>query len=223
MSVVANLSVPASEFALADALSAAPQVHVEFERIVTHGQEWIMPFLWASGEDLPAFDRAVHDDPTVDSAAVAQEFEEVLLYRFQWSDAVVRSVNAIFDQEGTLVEATGSDGEWELQVRFEERHSLSVLQSHFDDADAGFAVERVYTPSEPRQSGADVTPAQRDALVAALDDGYFDVPRGTTMAEVADRLGVSQNAASERLRRGTANLVAATLTVRDSAGVDGRD
>lgn len=222
MSVVADLSVQTVEFALGDALTAAPGVDVEFERVVTHSEEWIMPFLWAKGEDLPAFGRALQDDPSVADATVANEFDDAVLYQFQWSDHVVRSVNAIFDRRGTLVEATGNADRWDLKVRFEEHQSLSVLQSHFETAGVGFSVERVYTPSEPRQPEFDVTSAQREALVAALEDGYFEVPRETTMADLADELGVSQNAASERLRRGTANLVAATLTVRDSVD-DGPD
>lgn len=223
MSVVADITVPTGEFALADALAAAPDVDAEFERVVTHSQEWIMPFVWVRGGDLGAFDAAIGEDGTVDDATVANEFEDVLLYRVEWEDDVVAAVNAIFDREGTLVEAAGSHDRWELKVRFEEHHSLSTLQSHFDGAPAGFSVERVYTPEQPRQPEFDVTAAQRDALVTALEDSYFDVPRRTTMADLADELGVSQNAASERLRRGMANLVATTLTVRDSVGGDDRE
>lgn len=223
MSVVADLGVPAGDFALRDALAAAPEVTVEFERVVTHSQEWIMPFLWASGEDLDRFDRAMHDDGTVARVSLANDFGQIRLYQIRWSDDVKGIVNTIFDREGTLVEAVARENRWELKVRFGSHAGLSTLQSHFERADVAFTVQRVYTPSQPRQPEFDVTPGQRSALVGALEGGYFDVPRGTTMSDLADELDVSTNALSERLRRGTANLVRTTLTVRDSVGVEDHD
>lgn len=47
----------------------------------------------------------------------------------------------------------------------------------------------------------DVTPAQERALRAALEMGYFAVPRKATASDVADELGVSKSAFLERLHR----------------------
>lgn len=57
----------------------------------------------------------------------------------------------------------------------------------------------------------DITPAQEEALRAALDHGYFDVPRGATASEVADSLAISKSAFLERLRRGQEGLIRQTL------------
>jgi len=57
----------------------------------------------------------------------------------------------------------------------------------------------------------DVTPAQGAALRAALEAGYFEVPRGATAAEVAADLDISKSAFLERLRRGQAGLLAQAL------------
>ena len=43
--------------------------------------------------------------------------------------------------------------------------------------------------------------------------GYFDVPREAKLGDIADRLDVSHQALSERLRRGHANLVQETIGV----------
>lgn len=56
-----------------------------------------------------------------------------------------------------------------------------------------------------------MTDAQREALLAALTGGYFDVPRQTTIGALAATVGISPNAFSERLRRGTSNLVRSAL------------
>jgi predicted DNA binding protein len=54
----------------------------------------------------------------------------------------------------------------------------------------------------------DVTPAQEAALRAALDAGYFEVPRAVTADEVAADLDISKSAFLERLRRGQGALLA---------------
>lgn len=53
----------------------------------------------------------------------------------------------------------------------------------------------------------DVTPPQEAALRAALEAGYFAVPREATADEVADELGISKSAFLERLRRGQGSLL----------------
>jgi predicted DNA binding protein len=61
-----------------------------------------------------------------------------------------------------------------------------------------------------------VTGPQREALVLAVERGYYDIPRRCSTAELAAVLGVSDQAVSERLRRGIATLVERTLG--DDAG-----
>ncbi|UPM45292.1 bacterio-opsin activator domain-containing protein [Halocatena salina] len=65
MSVVADFTVPAQSFALAQALTAEPDMTVEAERQATHSSEWVLPFLWASGGEFETFHDAMRDDPTV--------------------------------------------------------------------------------------------------------------------------------------------------------------
>lgn len=78
-------------------------------------------------------------------------------------------------------------------------------------------VIRVYDPTSPDVDlSYGVTGPQREALVLAVERGYYDVPRRCTTAELAATLGISDQAVSERLRRGTATLVERTLG--DDAG-----
>ena len=100
-----------------------------------------------------------------------------------------------------------------------ERHTGAVvghdvLQGVLEAAaeTVGVSLERVFPlGSEDDEAVAqrwDVTPAQESALRAALEMGYFTVPRGATASEVAAELGISKSAFLERLRRGQATLFA---------------
>ena len=73
--------------------------------------------------------------------------------------------------------------------------------------------------SEPKLGQYNVSEKQREALVLALEMGYFEIPREATLEAVAERLDISTKAASERLRRGQTNLLNDTLTVGDPTGV----
>ena len=66
--------------------------------------------------------------------------------------------------------------------------------------------------------GGALTPTERRVLGAAFEDGYFESPRATTLADLGERLGVSDVAVSETLRRAERKLLGATLTRLDDFG-----
>ncbi len=59
--------------------------------------------------------------------------------------------------------------------------------------------------------GRRLTSRQRDALQAALDVGYYDVPRSGGVDDVADGLGCAPSTASTHLRKAESSLVREAL------------
>ncbi len=217
MSIVAELRLPSQQFALGETLRSHPDVRVEFERVVTHSQEWIMPFLWASGPSLEGFDAAIRTDPTVADVTVADRFDGVLLYRVVWSDSVQTKINEIFDRAGALLRAVGQGESWEIVVRFDTREPFGELRQHFEQGDTNFVLERLFSPSKPEHPEFLLTESQRETLALAVQQGYYSVPRQTTLQVLADQLQVSQSAVSERLRRAILTMARQTLDVEPGA------
>jgi predicted DNA binding protein len=56
-----------------------------------------------------------------------------------------------------------------------------------------------------------LTPRQRRTLELAVRRGYYDIPRRCTTIELADELGISDQAVTERLRRGIVTFVTNAL------------
>lgn len=52
-----------------------------------------------------------------------------------------------------------------------------------------------------------VTPRRRRVLNKALEEGYFDIPRGTTLEEIADELGIAKTTASQHLRKAEQDIM----------------
>lgn len=58
-----------------------------------------------------------------------------------------------------------------------------------------------------------VTEKQREAIEAAIESGYYDSPRRADLAELAEHIGVSQSAVSQRLNSAESTLVRALYRV----------
>ncbi|WP_255197391.1 helix-turn-helix domain-containing protein [Halorarius litoreus] len=79
---------------------------------------------------------------------------------------------------------------------------------------------RAHLPLEEDQDATytfDLTPEQQTALVAAVEGGFFGVRRGITLTEIAEDLSISQQAASERIRRAEDTVLRAVLMNRSAA------
>jgi len=74
-------------------------------------------------------------------------------------------------------------------------------------------VIRLYDTNGETGSQSGLTQNQYETLVAAINHGYFEIPRDVSMQELSEQLDVSHQALSERLRRAYRSLVASELDV----------
>lgn len=215
MSLIVEFAIPADEFLLGAAQRAAPDLVVEIERVVAHPDERVTPYFWVSEDGSDGFEAATVDDPSVARVARVDDFGEVSLYRADWRDEGSTVVGAFRTIDMVLLEARGRGGVWQLRLRFDDRADFDAFNEYREERGVAASVERIYRPDQPNAGGQfGLTPTQRDTLVTAMEAGYYDVPRGVTHEELADRLGVSQQAVSNRLHRAHGNLVRNALTVQ---------
>jgi len=69
-------------------------------------------------------------------------------------------------------------------------------------------IDRTDGEALARVEWAELTDDRREALEAALEEGYFEVPRRIDLVELADQLDISDSALSQRLRRGITTVLA---------------
>lgn len=75
-------------------------------------------------------------------------------------------------------------------------------------------IERVGTYRD--DPAVELTGRQRDVLAAALDAGYYEVPREGSLSAVAERLSLAESTVSAHLRKAEARLVERALGKTDS-------
>lgn len=210
MSIVADFSVPTEAFCLAETFHASPATTIELDRLAAHSPDYVMPFIWVLDTDQETFDAAVADDPTVETAVVTDSFDTTHLYQVAWADVVSERLNVILDHDGVILEAHGTNEEWRFWVRFGSREHFAEFREHFEEF-GDVTLHQITHPQTPGDISYGVSTKQRDALLAAYDAGYYETPRTGTGEELAEQLGVSQQAISDRLRRGVQTLIENTL------------
>lgn len=217
MSVVGDFTIPARAFALRQALSAVPEMTVEADRLATHSPKEVFPFLWATDGDFERFHDALAADPSVTDVGVAEETEGEVLYRLEWSDSFCDLIHEMVDHHAAILEARAHDDQWNLRLRFAQAEMVSKFRNHFRETGHRFDVNELYHPTEPRQRAFGLTREQHEALVRAVEVGYFDIPRAASTEELSELLGISANAVSERVRRGCETLVRSGLITEEDA------
>ena len=98
---------------------------------------------------------------------------------------------------------TVADGaiNWELTATQE---ALADLADRLDERGLDFSVAEM----RPGDDGEPLlTPRQRNVVQTAVDSGYYEVPRGCSLATVAERTNLSKSTCSEILRRAEKRLL----------------
>ncbi len=216
MSTIFEVTVDSTDFALGRALSVDPDVVITLEEVIPTGSR-AMPYFWATGERLEAFETAVEDDPTVDAVRRHLKVQNSVLYYAEWDERVDDFLSAIAREEGTVLSGVGAEGTWEFTLQFPDRDHLSRFRERCREHEVSLDVRRIYSVDDPAAAEFDLTDKQRTTLVTAYEEGYFEVPRAVTQQELADELGIRSSAVSETLRRAIGELVAETL-VEDPVG-----
>lgn len=221
MSVIAEFTVPTEDFALHHTLATVPEMIVEIERVVATTGDRIMPYFWVSGGNQSAFETAFREDPSATDVTLVDAVDRSVLYRAEWTKNVESIVYAYTDIGATILQATGRDEQWELQLRFDDHESVAQFREYCDEHDIDFELSRLYEQEQPMASAQyGLTPKQRETLVTALRLGYYDVPQRVTMEELAEEMGVSQQALSKRLHHGHEGLITNALTVSHPDDLD---
>lgn len=214
MSVIVDVRVPASGFELGRALRVQFGERVELETLVPLGERAI-PLLWVYHVDREAFVASATAHPSVRELREMDAFDDRSLFALEWAVETDGVLRAIVSNGGQLLEATGSHEEWRLELRFPDHEAVSAFRAACDGANVPLTVRRVVHPDGDDERDYGLTALQRETLLLAVESGYYDVPRRCTTVELGEKLGVSDQAVTERLRRGIATLVTNVFVASD--------
>jgi predicted DNA binding protein len=158
-------------------------------------------------DDPEAAGRRIADHPSISDYERLEADDERLLGKYETADT------GLYE----FVERSAVPPEFPVVVRngwYE--FDLTGTREEFDRVraaleESGREYELLSIVGESASDGL-VTDRQRELLDAALREGYFEVPRECTLADLADSTGVDKSTASRVLRRGETEVLRWYLT-----------
>jgi predicted DNA binding protein len=206
---------------LRESLQAAPELTVRLEQLYSTPEDPLRNVFWAIGEGADAFEAALPTDPSITDWVRLETTEVGRLYRITYAPHIVdlkmyRAAGAV---DALVLDASARDGQYELRMRFPNRTAFTTFRSRSAALGVEFGLLSIYTSETERWGDESVlTETQHETLLTAFEQGYYDIPRKVSLAELATQFGVSGQAVSERLRRATRALVGGTLAAHDTDG-----
>lgn len=199
---------------LRQTMKRVPGIVVSWEDSYTGPDGRMRMIAWVEGGDYEEVDAAIADDPTVANPTVLTEVGGRRLYRFDLvGEGAETSIMPVLVEVGGVHQSLTATGEgWHNRSQFPDRGAFERVYRFCGDHGIDFTFDRIYERSElfgPETPG--LTEAQLETLIEAVDSGYLDIPRGSSLEELGRRLGVSESAASERFRRGVKKLIQNTV------------
>jgi hypothetical protein len=217
MSTIVEFTVGSTDFALGKAFEGASFERVELDRAVPT-TDAIIPFFWVYESDPEAVCEHLIASEQVIDARVLDELDGAALIRIDWKSALNGFLDAIIGQEARLLTANGTPERWAFQLRFQTDEEVALFQQACREERIKLDITSVHDLRE-EDVGADTGPAgpelttpQQEILAAAVEGGYFAVPRETDLVSIGAKLGISDQAASERLRRAVIKLATQAVT-----------
>jgi predicted DNA binding protein len=205
MTVVARIAIDAEDFVIGRVLSHT-STRIKLTQLVPINDA-LTPYFWKETDgDREAFERTVRADDHVKSLTDLDGRVGARLYHIEW-EGEINGVLSALQTHGILVEeakSSSSGDRWLFHLRAWDQGELSGFQQACFDHDVALDVQRVHhnpTGSMEDGIGRGLTEKQREALLLALREGYFDVPRRATQTDIADELGVARQSFARLLKR----------------------
>lgn len=165
--------------------------------------------MWS--DDVPTFVNNAQNDADIADITVLDRVEHGALIRATWTPQadLIRAIKVL---HATILEAKATADGWMFRIRAKHQEGIATFQETFTAHDIPVTLDRLYDLAElVADDRAVVTDEQRETLLAAHEQGYYERPRETNQEELGEQFDITSRAVSDRLRRGTANLIEETL------------
>ena len=202
----ARFVLPAKGFALADLFERVPDACVKCEAAVANPDDHAL-LVVQTDEDEREVDAALRSESDIATVEYFGGCVDSWRYRVTWTGHPRQLIQQLVAADVSIVSVQGRGGEWRLHLLAPDREGVARAHDVMENFDCGADCRSISTVNSERSDCLELTTEQREALVVAFKQGYYNVPRDATANDIADELGISHQALSERFRRAYHQLV----------------
>ena len=203
MAIVADVSVPPDSVPLHELFAADADATVTFERLVPLGGQ--SPSVVRVESDLDDVAGVARSARGVTEVAEIDGAGDVRVFECRLEPDAGGVLRVLSAATVHVLTASGAASEWRFRLLCANRRALSMASERVTERGVPVTLDRVRSLSDDESES--FSGEQREAVLTAYDRGYFEVPRRTTVEELATDVGISDTAFSQRLRRGLSALV----------------
>ena len=199
MCLIAEVLVPLSALPVGRPVEQY-DVELELEQTIPVSDDG-PSYVWAWGPDAVDFHEAVESvlGPPVKLVGTVPNGA---LYGSDWDFGESRLLSGLRDHDVVLLECVTATESWRLRLRVPSHSALSDLKRDWANNGIDSEFDRIAPLAALETSPSEeLTDSQREALLLALEQGYFDEHRRTSLDELGTELGISRQAVAARLRR----------------------
>ncbi len=216
MATEMEFTVPAEQFPLGSIFGNLPGVTVELERLIPH-ETLIIPYFWVRGSEIEDIESEFEPHAGVTDIRLVDSVDDEHLMRVEWVREYDGLLTALSETNLAVLSGVGTVDGWRFEVRADTQEAIAAFRTHHQENNIPIEIATVNALLPIQGDSYELTETQREALILAYERGYFDTPRESSLEEIADELGITQQSLSSRLRRGHRRLIRATLTTPKGA------
>lgn len=221
MTIIVTMSFPAAEGAVWNDIS--PSLPIRVDRIIPTSDETLVYGWLPPASQLTYGDTVGQDDDGVDDGlTILEKVGDEVFVRLVCIGPEMETYEVIQENGGSVVGGSIQEGQWSVYVTFDRHETISTVYQECRDRNLPVQITAVQSVDNTADISTTLTQAQVEALQLALKAGYYDVPRRINLTEIAERIGVSDTAASQRIRRGLNKVLTAVFDEMERNGVADR-
>lgn len=205
MSLILEWRQAAPYVKITNATSAVPEMELTLERWRIESDERLSGFVLAEGTAFETFEGELEDLSTVEEFSLISEGPSVRLYQIRFISKT-QHLPEYSGVCGVISEIKIESDGLHITAHFPNREEVLKLYRFLESKGMEIETLSLYEARESSPTSS-MSEKQKEALFTAYEQGYFDVPKDTTLSDLADELNVSPSSVSDRLKRAQQHLV----------------
>jgi len=219
MGLVAEFEIHCSALPLVDVAAAVLGADIEVDLQFNHGRRPLFIAHVNHGNPEPV-EKAFDETAFAASWVLVGRAGETRRYQIEPALSLEETLGETIDDldglralattEATIDRTEVTPDGWIQSGWFADREAFDAFRAFWTE-NARFTLRRLTRDGEPEAPGEGLTDRQQEALRTAYEMGYFDIPRGASLDDIATELDISASSLSERLRRAQTHLIETTV------------
>lgn len=207
MGLIAEFRLQSADLALVDVVRAVPDCTITIEYNDQTFAGPIVTLIRVVGQSLDAVQTALENAEYVQELALISDEGSGRVYHIVTDGPWSAEMDELTFNKTLIERVRVTEDGWQLKQQFANRDELDAYRDSCLKGGADFRLDRLYESTGGTETVPGVSEKQREALLAAYEAGYFDVPREASLEDVAASLGIARSSLAERLHRGQAHLL----------------